>query len=210
MPEVVELPEKNISQAYGVMTLDNKHRLVRRLKKAFTPSIHGHKTWSSSYLLMDYFLHRQLLQQNMPVLEVGCGWGPAAIFCAKHGGCKVTGLDMDKEVFPYLEVQAALNGVEVEELVGSFESLSKKQLRNFEVLIGADVCFWDELTQIHFKLIKRALAAGVQHVVYADPGRSPFFALAELCAESFGATCVQWYCNEPENFEGYILHVSAD
>lgn len=206
MPEAIELPEKNISQAYGVMTLDNKHRLVRKLKRAFTPSVHGHKTWSSSYLLMDYFLHRGLLKKRQSVLEVGCGWGPAAIFCAKRG-CKVTGLDMDEEVFPFLEVQAALNDVEVASMAGTFEGLSKKQLRSFQMVIGADICFWDELTDIHFGLIERALSAGVKHIVYADPGRSPFFDLAERCESAFGADSVHWYSSEPERFDGYILHV---
>lgn len=208
MPEVIELPEKNISQAFGVLTLEPRHRLIRKLKKAFAPSIHGHKTWSSSYLLMDYFLHQGLLKKNMPVLEVGCGWGPAAIFCAKQGRCQVTGLDRDPDVFPFLDVQAALNGVNVGSMNQGFEKVTKKQLSKFQLMIAADVCFWDELTDIHFKLIKRALAAGVEDIVYADPGRKPFFNLAELCAEQFESECVQWYCSEPEYFEGYILRLS--
>lgn len=210
MPEVIQLPEKNISSAYGVLTLNGKHRLIKKLKKAYTPSIHGHKTWSSSYLLMDYFLHQQQLKNNMSILEVGCGWGPASIFCAKKTNSRVTGLDRDEDVFPFLEVQAALNGVHVEPMVKSFEKVTKKQLTGFDMMMAADVCFWDELMTIHLNLIKRALAAGVKNIIYADPGRSPFFALADKCAANFGAEYVQWYCAEPEHFEGYILHICND
>ena len=206
MPEVVELPEKNISQAYGIMTLDSRHRLVRRLRQSFTPSVHGHKTWSSSYLLMDYFLHHALLKKNLELLEIGCGWGPASIFCAKRG-CRVTGLDMDEDVFPFLEVQAALNDVQVRNMTGTFEGLSKRKLSRFQMVIGADVCFWDELTDIHFGLVQRSLAAGVKHIIYADPGRSPFFDLADQCSEHFKAEQLEWYSSEPERFEGYILHI---
>ena len=77
MPEIIDLPEKHISSAYGIMTLESKHRLVRRLKKVYTPSVHGHKTWSSSYLLMDYLLHHRLPGDKQRVMELGCGWGPA-------------------------------------------------------------------------------------------------------------------------------------
>lgn len=209
MPEVIELPEAHITSAYGVLTLEPRHRLIRKLKKVFTPSIHGHKTWSSSYLLMDYFLHQRLLKKNMRVLEVGCGWGPASIFCARHSRCRVTGLDRDPDVFPFLEVQAAFNGVAVNSMVQGFEQVTKKQLGEFQLLLAADVCFWNELTDIHFKLIRRALAAGVKEIVYADPGRKPFFKLAERCAEQFGATLVSWYCTEPEHFEGYVLRVTG-
>lgn len=209
MPEIIDLPEKHISSAYGIMTLESKHRLVRRLKKVYTPSVHGHKTWSSSYLLMDYLLHHRLPGDKQPVMELGCGWGPASIFCATKGA-RVTGLDMDEEVFPFLEVQAALNDVAIESKVGGFEGLRKKDLAAFEVLVGADICFWDELRDIHFKLIKRAMAAGVKDIIYADPGRAPFFELAERCSKSFKTHYCHWYAAEPERFEGYILHIRRD
>ncbi|GAA0201891.1 hypothetical protein GCM10009123_06490 [Kangiella japonica] len=208
MPLLQELPEKNIFQAYGILLLQNNHRFVRKLKKHYTPSIHGHKTWNSSYLLMDYFLHNEILGFKQNVLELGCGWGPASIFCAQHAAAKVTGVDRDDEVFPFLEVQAALNEVEVKTKQASFEKLSKKELSSYDILIGADVCFWDQLTQIHYNLINRAFKAGVKKVIIADPGREPFYALAEKCLSKYpDAELVDWYANEPEYFEGEILHI---
>lgn len=207
MPELIELPENHISQAYGIMLLENKHKLIRKLKTKFAPSIHGHKTWSSSYLMMDYLLHKRLLKRRMPVLEVGCGWGPLSIFCAKHQNCQVTGLDRDEEVFPYMEVQATLNGVEVNPMQCSFEKLSKKQLADYSMVLATDVCFWDSLIPIHFKLIKRAVKAGVKDIIYADPGRSTFLELAKQCSLHLDAKCVEWYSCEPDYFDGYVLHI---
>ncbi|GAB1259023.1 hypothetical protein NBRC116494_35250 [Aurantivibrio plasticivorans] len=207
MPELVELPEKNLFSAYGVTLLESKHKTVKKLEKHYQPSIHGHKTWSSSFLLMDYLMHTRLLKQRQRVLELGCGWGPAAIFCAAHADCKVTGLDRDEEVFPFLEVQAALNDVEVSTIKKGFEQVSKPLLKNYDLVFGTDVCFWDELVPMHFKLIKRALDAGVKNIIYTDPGRSTFYELAEKCKVKFNVEYLDWYSTEPDYFEGYILHI---
>ncbi|GAA4362285.1 class I SAM-dependent methyltransferase [Kangiella marina] len=209
MPLLQELPEKHIFQAYGILLLENNHRFVKKLKQHYTPSIHGHKTWNSSFLLMDYFLHNETLEYEQTIMELGCGWGPASIFCAQHATAKVTGVDRDDEVFPFLEVQSALNEVEVKTQKASFEKLTKKDLADYDMLIGADICFWDKLTKIHFNLIKRAFQAGVREVVIADPGREPFYELAELCLDYFDdCELIDWYSTEPEHFEGDILHIT--
>ncbi|HEY9031849.1 MAG TPA: class I SAM-dependent methyltransferase [Kangiella sp.] len=207
MPELQELPEDHIFQAYGILLLENKHRLVKKLKKHYTPSIHGHKTWNSSFLLMDYFLHTQLLHSKQKVLELGCGWGPTSIFCAHHAGCRVTGTDLDEEVIPFLELQAALNQVEVDTKVISFEKLTKKMLTDYDLIFGTDICFWDNLADIHYNLVNRAKRSGVKHILLADPGRQPFFDLAERVIEKHEVELLDWYCHEPEYFEGYILHI---
>ena len=82
MPKLQPLPEDHMYQAYGIYLLESKHRLIRRLKKAYQPSVHGHKTWNASFLLMDYLQHNPLKKKSK-VLEVGCGWGPGSVFCAK-------------------------------------------------------------------------------------------------------------------------------
>lgn len=206
MPQIAE-NTKDLFQAYGIFLFENKHTFIKQLKKDYTPSVHGHKTWNSSFLIMDYFLHKHLLKPRKTVMELGCGWGPASIFCAENAGCKVTGVDLDEDVFPFLETQAALNNVKVATKKQSFNKITKKDFEHFKLVFGADICFWDQLAIMHFNLIKRALSAGVKDIVFADPGRSPFFDLAEKCDQKFNTECLEWYSTEPNRFEGYILHI---
>ncbi|MCW8858019.1 MAG: methyltransferase [Kangiella sp.] len=208
MPELQELPESHTFQTYGIVLLENKHRLVKKLKRHYTPSIHGHKAWNSSFLLMDYFLHSQLLNKHQRVLELGCGWGPTSIFCAHHAGCHVTGTDRDEDVFPFLELQASMNQVEIKTRTISFEKITKNMLSEYSIVFGTDICFWDDLSRIHYNLINRAKQAGVKNLLLADPGRQPFFDLAEKALARHDGDLHQWYCNEPEYFDGFILHLN--
>lgn len=207
MPAFINPGDRHIIQAYGVSILGSKSKLVKELSKYHEPSVHGDKNWLSSFVVADYLMHQRILKKSSKVLELGCGWGAASIFCAAHAGCKVTGLDIDEDVFPYLEVQAEINDVTIATQQGKFEKLNGKYLAQFDLLIGADICFWDELQDTLFKLVKRALKAGVRDIVLADPGRSPFLDLVARCEKSMELESVSWYCTEPERFEGYILHI---
>ncbi|NVJ50002.1 MAG: methyltransferase domain-containing protein [Gammaproteobacteria bacterium] len=207
MPEVFELPEDNLFNVFNILLLENKHRLVKQLKKCYEPNVHGHKTWSSSFLLMDYFQTEQVLKRTSKVLELGCGWGAASIYCKKNGAEKVTGLDIDENVFPYLEVQAALNDVKIEELKRSYDKLTARQFNQFNLIIGADICFWDDLAVMLEKMVKRALNAGVKRIVLADPGRQPFLDLAERVSGFAKVSLREWYVCDPEYYDGYILDI---
>jgi 2-polyprenyl-3-methyl-5-hydroxy-6-metoxy-1,4-benzoquinol methylase len=164
---------------------------MRQLKKHHEPSIHGNKFWSSSYLIMDY-LGYQGLPIGARVLEAGCGWGLAGIFCAKQFGARVTGIDADEEVFPYLDLHAEVNGVEVQTRQARFEEMKAEELVGYDVLLAADVCFWDEMVDPLYGLIEKAVQAGVQQVVLADPGRPPFVQVSERCSEKLGGQTKEW------------------
>ncbi len=88
------------------------------------------------------------------------------------------------DVFPFLEASASLNGVTTTPLVSSFEKLSTRQLSQFDMLIAADICFWDELVDPVFNMVNRAVKAGVKHIVIADPERSTFFDMARRCEDA--------------------------
>ncbi|MCB1694490.1 MAG: class I SAM-dependent methyltransferase, partial [Pseudomonadales bacterium] len=148
-------PKATEREAYGLKILKASHPEVRRLKKEYEPEIHGNKFWNSSYLIMDYLAH-QGLAEGARVLEVGCGWGLAGIYCAKFFGAKVVGVDADDKVFPYLELHAALNGVKVKTKKARFEDLKKKTLGEQDLLIGGDICFWDEMVEPLFGLVEKA------------------------------------------------------
>ena len=151
------------------------------------------------------FLKRQGLPQDSRVIEVGCGWGLASIYCAKKHEARVTGVDMDSAVFPYLKLHAEVNRVRVKTERMKFQDLRKKRLSKFDLMIGADVCFWDELVDPVYKLIRRAVKADVQQVIIADPGRPPFHALSEKVVDKIGGEVKEWELDEEIKAEAYLL-----
>jgi predicted nicotinamide N-methyase len=168
------------------------HPAIRRAKRNNeAPEIHGNKLWKSSCLIIDY-LHRNPEPRPRRVLDAGCGWGIGGIWCARHFGAAVTSVDADRNVFPFLEVTAELNGVRTEPRVCRFERLGKRDLSSFDTLIAADVCFWDELVGPVANLVNRAVDAGVGRIIIADPERPTFHAMAERCLARHGGELINW------------------
>ncbi|MBD3648784.1 MAG: methyltransferase domain-containing protein [Pseudomonadales bacterium] len=198
----------DMRQAFGLKILNSHHKDIRRLKReGYVAEIHGNKFWNSSFLIMDY-LKKNPLKKNSTVMEIGCGWGLLGIFCAKQFNNKVIGIDADENVFPYLDLHAELNGVHIEGVKRSFEKLSVNYLKGVDTILGADICFWDEMTEILYNLIKRAKRAGVRQVIVADPCRPPFSDLAEICEEKFhNVELIDAHLSRPVNASGEILVV---
>ncbi|MGD8982523.1 MAG: methyltransferase domain-containing protein [Desulfobacteraceae bacterium] len=194
-------------RAFGIRVLLSRHPEVRKLKQDNIPSHHGNKFWTSSWLLMDYF-RRRGLPKRAHVMDVGCGWGLAGIYCAKRHGAVVTGVDIDTEVFPFLRLHAEINGVRITTMRKSFQGLTENHLQNVDVLLGADICFWDSMIDPLKKLIRRALRAGVDTVLIADPGRTTFDRLGEHLCEELKGEILDWEVRRPRRIEGQILRVT--
>ena len=170
----------------------SSHPAIRRVKRRdINPSIHGNKLWKSSCLLIDY-LKKNPSEHCQSVVDVGCGWGISGIWCAKTLGADVTSVDADSNVFPYLNTVAEINGVKTSPLVARFEQLSVEQLSSFDMLLAADICFWDELAKPVSELVDRAVEAGVKRILIADPERAPFFVMAEHCIKQHCAEVIEW------------------
>lgn len=200
-----EILEPNTRQAYGVTFLSSQHKALRKLKQQNDqPSIHGNKFWGSTYLLMDY-LTNNALSTGSKVLELGCGWGAAGIFCAKNFDAEVVAVDADPAVFPYLNLHAEINQVNISTSACYFEDLSVEHLADIDVIIGADICFWDELTDTLKHLIDIAIDAGVKKIILSDPERSPFLTLAESCVEEYFAELIPYSVDEPRRSSGCLL-----
>ncbi|MBB3048024.1 putative nicotinamide N-methyase [Litorivivens lipolytica] len=199
------IPNPQIREAYGVIALTSRHPDLRRLKREqATPNIHGNKLWGACYLLMDY-LEQAPLPKGCRILDIGCGWGLGGIYCAKTFGAEVTAMDADPAVFPFLQLLAEHNGVEITEQVARFDELRADYLACFDVIIGADICFWDALANDVSDLIDRAVEAGVSRIILTDPQRPPFNALADRCVEEHFAEAFQIETIEPRRFTGTAL-----
>ena len=189
----------------GAIMPTGSHPAIRKAKrKGANPSIHGTKLWKSSALLIDH-MRKHPPEHCDTVIDVGCGWGLAGIWCARFLGSEVTSVDADPDVFPFLKVAADLNGVATTPLVSRFEQLKRKQLKNHDMLIAADICFWDELVKPVTNMVNRALDAGVKRIMIADPERSTFLEMAERCVDRHGGELVEWRTKGSVDARGSIL-----
>ncbi len=196
-------------RAHGVRLLLSRHPEIRKLKRQHNPAFHGNKHWSSSWLLMDY-LGRQRLPERARLMEVGCGWGLAGIYCAKKHGAIVTGVDKDPDVFPYLRLHARINREEISTLKADLQKIKKRDLQRVDVVIGADICFWDNMVDPLRKLIRKALSSGVKQVFVADPGRPTFEKIADYFGNRGIGEALDWDTRRPRPIAGRILKIDSN
>ena len=92
-------------------------------------------------------------------------------------------------------------------MVSRFEKLTVKKLSGYDMLIAADICFWDELVSPVANMVNRAVKAGVKQILIADPERAPFFDMAERCVDKHCAEIIDWETSAPIKASGAILVV---
>ena len=193
-------------QVFDLTVLTNSHRDIRALRREHgLPSHHGNKLWRSSVLLMDY-LQEFPIPKGARVLEVGCGWGLAGIYCANVFGAQVVCSDIDASVLPFVEHHALINGVALTAIQKGYQQFTARDLAQFDVLIGGDICFWDELSKPLYNLVRRAQKQGVRTII-TDPGRDPYAQMALRACDKLGAQCDPWFVPHPHNARGYVLDV---
>ena len=199
------ISQRHFIEYLGIKALRSTHPGVRKLKRAQNShSAHGNKVWRSSFVLMDYLTTYPPETQSR-VLDIGCGWGLTGLFLAKQYHAQVTGIDIDSSVQPFLALQAQVNQCQMGFQERDFTSLRSEELTQYQLIIGTDICFWDELTQPLFDLIERSLNAGVERIIFADPGRPPFWPLAELCVQKLDASVFTRRIYEPWKTEKSLL-----
>jgi len=157
-------------------------------------------------VLLDY-LHQHGIPRRARVLELGCGWGLVGIACAKIFQAQVIGLDADAAVFPYLQLHAQFNKVSITTRQGTFADLTPQELAAFDLIVGADICFWEELVDPLYWLVRHGVAAGVAEILVADPGRPPFDELCARCVQQGDAEVLTWATATPVTESGRILRV---
>lgn len=210
IPPTINITKKSMSspkvtKTRGLKILGRNHKRVKLLlQNGKNPEIHGDKVWYSSYFIMDYLL-KNPIEKKSRVMEIGCGWGLLSIFCAKEFDAKVTGVDADKHVMPLLKLHAKKNNASVKTKVCRYEDLKPKHLSKQDVILGGDICFWDELIDPLSKLIQRAMKQNVKTIIIADPGRSPFLKLAKRCKKRYNAKLIPVTAKKPNKENGYLL-----
>ena len=90
----------------------------------------------------------------------------------------------------------------------AFDRLTRTFLGEFDLILGADICFWDDLSRQLRNLIRRARRCGAGRVMIADPGRPPYHALAEHCmARLDGVQRLEMRLRRPVRASGELLIV---
>lgn len=206
MPAQRRKPRREI-RTHGVTALLTSHAEIQRLKRAgHYPSIHGNKIWRSCFALIDY-LHYHPIPDGSKIMDVGCGWGLTGVYLAKRYGAQVIAIDADDDVEPFLALHAEVNGVDVTFRQQRFQQITSAELKGVHTLVGSDICFWDELTKALYNLIRRALRAGVKQVLIADPGRPPFWDLADRCVQQLDAEVIDKRISHPVKTSKQLLLV---
>jgi hypothetical protein len=102
-----------------------------------------------------------------------------------------------------------MNQVQVTTLHSRYEDVEKKLLKKQRLMAGGDICFWDELVEPLYNIISAAVAANVEQIIIADPGRSPFMKLARRCKKSFNAKLEPYAITKPKADSGYLLVIKS-
>ncbi len=191
----------------GIRVLRSRHKAIRELKRLHKPALHGFRVWSSNWLLIDYFKHCGFVR-NSRIIDIGCGWGLAGIYCARNHNSLVTCMDSDEAVFPYVQLHATINNIEITTLRSSFKELSVKQMERHEIIIGSDICFWDEQVEVLKSLFFRALESGIKRIIIADPGRPTFELLGQFFVDKGKGRIINREVVHPHFIKGRILIIS--
>ncbi len=154
------------------------------------PTEFGNKVWASSVVLIKYLQEIPFDLKGLRVLEIGCGWGLLGVYLAKVHSCHVTCTDIDERVLPVAQLHAELNGVSIKTKKASFEELKESFLNCFDLIVGAEVCYSDEVGREITELVQRAFNGNTNHVLIADPGRPDFYDCHSFCAKHYKAELI--------------------
>jgi predicted nicotinamide N-methyase len=158
-------------------------KMRSRLRSSSRPTEFGNKVWASSLVLINYLQENPFELKGLRVLEIGCGWGLLGVYLAKLHHCHVTCTDMDEKVLPIVQLHAELNEVTIKTKKASFGELKESFLNNFDLIIGAEVCYSEEVGLEITAMVQRAFKGNVKQVLIADPGRPDFYDYQTHCAK---------------------------
>ena len=167
--------DNTLKERHGLTYCTGAHPDIREHnKKGNRPTEFGNKVWATSLVLIDYLETSSLSLNGLRVLEIGCGWGLLGVYLAKRFKCDVTCSDFDPLVLPIVSLHGSLNNVEIKTKVASFSDFTEQELENYDLIIGAEVCYSEEVSRELIHFFEKAFTAKVKHLLIADPGRPDF------------------------------------
>lgn len=194
----------------GITLLRAADPRVRRIRRQQSRACaHGNKVWRSSLVMMDYLVDNPPLA-NSCALDLGCGWGALAVHLAVNFDAQVTALDIDPRVEPLVKLHANINDCDVNFVVGDLATIGTAELATYTVIVGADICFWDEIIEPLFELIIHARELNRPTILIADPGRPPFWTLADRCVAELGAEVISRTIYDPWRTQKFILRIADE
>lgn len=194
----------------GMVVAKPNHPEVRALRsQGYRPSFYATRVWGSSYLLIDYLSRRQQSCGSRRTIELGCGWGLVSHYLSQACDCEVMATDIDAQVFPFVELLGRLNRSRVATGKASFAKLGRRAMPH-QLLVGADICYNVELAEQLDQLLLHATRQGVEQLLIADIGRTPFMELASRWIAREQAQLVEHSIELPTRYQGYILRIETE
>jgi len=128
------------------------------------------------------------------------------MYLAQQFNANVVGIDADASLAAYFALLAELNEVDTVAFQAlRLETLTTGHFDGVHTVVGTDICFWDALVEPLFAMISAALDGGVRQILLSDPGRPPFWALAERCDAALNCELLPQHSGAPFNTTKPIL-----
>ena len=125
--------------------------------------------WPGGQALARYIFDHPQEVAGKSVLDFGAGSGLVAIAAAKAGGAPVIATEIDALALAAIELNAAANGVFVEEIENDIIGTNGR----WDTILAGDMCYERPLAERLTDWL-RSLAAEGARVLIGDPGRNYF------------------------------------
>ena len=152
-----------------IYVLPNEHRIVLEENKAIAShGTTGLVTWPPSLFMIEYLFNIGF-KENSKVLELGSGIGLLALVL-EHLGCTVTATDHHPLVLERLNYNIRTNQSSVE--VMNLDWRNDVKLKDYDLIIGADIVFDPDLIEPLVKLLRGLLRKPMSYCLMAVTQRN--------------------------------------
>ena len=137
------------------------------------------RLWEAAIVLSE-FVDGQKFAAGTSVLELGAGLGAPGLIAAACG-CDVTISDYEEMILDFERVSAAASGLDNVEFA-MLDWLNPPEMKQYDVILGAEILFRDEFFQPLLNIIDKALKPGGTVFLAHDVRRKslqPFLQMAD-------------------------------